>query len=152
MWTHYFCGLYTKTEDFWFQAVFTNNSLRTGMLKDSFYTLVDLQIEPPKALVTIELNADHDIYRGHFPGQPVVPGACLLQIVKEITQLIAGSGLQIQKAEEIKFLQAIDPVKDNMLLGKMDYQAGPDNSLSISMAFSQGGTICFRCKAVLIRK
>jgi len=122
------------------------------MLKDRFYTIVDLHIEPAKAHLTIRLNADHDIYQGHFPGQPVVPGACLLQMAKEITQLITGASLQIQSAKEIKFLLPLDPVKDNMLLGKMDYQAGQDNNIFINMSFAQAGAICFTCKAVMIKK
>ena len=32
----------------------------------------------------IELNPEHEIYKGHFPKIPVAPGACLIQAIKEI--------------------------------------------------------------------
>ena len=30
------------------------------------------------------LNPDHLIYKAHFPGQPVTPGVCILQIIQEL--------------------------------------------------------------------
>lgn len=31
----------------------------------------------------VRLDAAHPIYAGHFPGNPVLPGVCTLQIVRE---------------------------------------------------------------------
>ena len=33
---------------------------------------------------TLGINSDSEILKGHFPGHPVVPGACMLQITKEV--------------------------------------------------------------------
>ena len=35
-------------------------------------------------VVQVMLNPQHAIYSGHFPQQPVVPGVCMLQIIKRV--------------------------------------------------------------------
>ena len=55
------------------------------MLKD-FYTLNTLQqIAANTYLCTLTLNAEHPIFKGHFPNNPVTPGVCMMQIVKNLT-------------------------------------------------------------------
>jgi 3-hydroxymyristoyl/3-hydroxydecanoyl-(acyl carrier protein) dehydratase len=55
------------------------------MLLNSFYTLEAApETTPTRVQATIRLNPDHAIFAGHFPGQPVVPGVCMLQIIKEL--------------------------------------------------------------------
>ena len=60
------------------------------MLKD-FYTLNTLQqIAANTYLCTLTLNAEHPIFKGHFPNNPVTPGVCMMQIVKNLTVQITG--------------------------------------------------------------
>ena len=54
---------------------------------DDFYTLN--QIAPQgegKYICRITLNPAHPIFAGHFPGNPITPGVCMLQIIKELTE------------------------------------------------------------------
>ena len=57
----------------------------------------------------IVFNADHDIFKGHFPGQPVVPGVCMMEIVKELLQNKVNKPLVLQNARNVKFLGFISP-------------------------------------------
>ena len=34
----------------------------------------------------LQLNPAHRVFEGHFPGQPVVPGVCMVQMIKEILE------------------------------------------------------------------
>lgn len=47
-------------------------------------------------VVQVMLNPQHAIYSGHFPQQPVVPGVCMLQIIKECIEKIQPSSPAIQ--------------------------------------------------------
>jgi len=60
-----------------------------------------------KAALTI--NPDSDIFKGHFPGQPVVPGACMLQIVKDVLEQALNMALILKKADNLKFINMIEP-------------------------------------------
>jgi 3-hydroxyacyl-[acyl-carrier-protein] dehydratase len=95
------------------------------MLHDDFYTIIDKEIaEVPnsgedhslrKYNFTIRLNADHPVYKGHFPGNPVVPGVCQVQIFKELASSILQTDLVIKKSDNIKFLAMIVPASSRIL-------------------------------------
>ena len=122
------------------------------MLKDSFYTLITINIQKSTANITMQLNEKHAIYDGHFPGQPIVPGACLMQMVKEIIEVIMASKLQMLRADELKFLLPINPVNDNILHGSINYVIDDKNQINIVANFSQNSKVCFKCKAAFISK
>ncbi len=122
------------------------------MLKDDFYTITALDKQALSADFTVHVNENHAIFKGHFPGQPVVPGACLLQMAKEITEHITESKLQMLRADELKFLSPINPFDNNILLGSINYSIGGDNEISITSTFHQNNAVCFKCKAVFVLK
>ncbi len=57
----------------------------------------------------IKVNSSHPIFKGHFPDNPVMPGVCMLQIIKEITEEIIHSKLFMQKCANVKFMALINP-------------------------------------------
>lgn len=63
--------------------------------------------QPIKALVL--LNADHSIFKGHFPDNPVVPGVCQIQIVKGLLELVLLRSTRLMESDNIKFLSMINP-------------------------------------------
>lgn len=73
------------------------------------------------------LNAAHRIFEGHFPGQPVVPGVCMVQIIKEILEAAVGKTLQLRKAAHIKFLAVIDPRRSVDVYAAIRYTCSEDS-------------------------
>ena len=51
----------------------------------------------------IILNPDNLIYKAHFPGQPVTPGVCVLQMVSELLSVQEGKQLTIKSIKNAKF-------------------------------------------------
>lgn len=68
-----------------------------------------MENHPGRYQALIELNEKHPIYQGHFPGMPVTPGVCLVQMVKEITSKILEKKLMMHKADQIKFMAIVNP-------------------------------------------
>ncbi|WP_432670204.1 3-hydroxyacyl-ACP dehydratase [Flavobacterium sp. SM2513] len=80
------------------------------MLLKDFYTVEKLEnISEGKYSAVVRLNNQHDIFKGHFPGNPVTPGVCMMQIIKELTQEIVGSTLVMVSASNVKFMALINP-------------------------------------------
>jgi len=81
------------------------------MLLKDFYALNTLDVADNLATAHITINKDHDIFKGHFPGNPVTPGVCMMQIIKEITEEVVGKKLMMQSSSNIKFMAIINPEK-----------------------------------------
>jgi len=80
------------------------------MLLDNFYKLQSLDKTGDEAFTAhITLNARHEIFKGHFPGNPVTPGVCMIQIIKEIIQQVVSAPLILQSASNVKFTALINP-------------------------------------------
>lgn len=84
------------------------------MLLNDFYRIIDkqcIQGTPEKFQFTIEFNSGHPIFDGHFPGNPVVPGVCLAEIVRELTGHILGQTPDLIAANYIKFISVVNPIE-----------------------------------------
>jgi 3-hydroxyacyl-[acyl-carrier-protein] dehydratase len=92
------------------------------MLNNAIYTVIALDHTNTAVNAVLEINEHNDIFKGHFPDHPVLPGACMLQIVKEVFENVMGKNYQLQKADNLKFLTLIDPQKNNILHLEINYQ------------------------------
>ncbi|GGF03853.1 hypothetical protein [Hymenobacter cavernae] len=80
-------------------------------LLGSFFTLADAEApEPNRLRLQVQLNAHHALFAGHFPGQPVVPGVCVLGLVKDVLQQHLAKELLLRTCSNSKFLRPIDPI------------------------------------------
>ena len=79
------------------------------MLINEFYTCHDVIQHEHEITCRIVFNAEHAIFKGHFPGQPVVPGVCMMEIVKELLQGRLHKSLMLHTARNVKFLGFISP-------------------------------------------
>ena len=57
----------------------------------------------------ILLNRKKEIFQAHFPNLPILPGACLVQISKELIENRLQQKIQITHFKNLKFLKTINP-------------------------------------------
>ena len=79
------------------------------ILLNDFYTIRESNATPGVVKAIISINKKHRILEGHFPGLPVVPGVCMLQMVREIMEVNTKRELKITEADNMKFLSVINP-------------------------------------------
>ncbi len=113
------------------------------MLLGDFFTILSVQKEGASSKVMLELNTTHPIFEGHFPGKPVVPGACLLQMVKEVTQKIMGSNIQLLKAHQLKFISLIDPLNHNILQLAITHSIFENAEMTVTATLFNNDVRCF---------
>ena len=80
-------------------------------LKNEFYKVVEQQNTDNGVNFTVNFNAKHFIYAAHFPGNPITPGVCITQIVKEFTEELVQTPLFLKIVNNIKFTQVINPLQ-----------------------------------------
>ena len=123
------------------------------MLKDDFFRIIALNGEVPSFRAQLAFNAQHRIFGGHFPGQPVVPGVCLMQMVQEVTETALGSGgLKLLRADQLKFIALIDPGKARTLEMKLDCKQGEDGTVQVIAGLSDDGKLCFKFSGVFVQQ
>jgi len=79
------------------------------MLKDSFFRIE--QIEKGESIYNfiVSIKPDHEIFRGHFPEQPVVPGVFEIQMIKECIEHVENKKYRYRELINCKFLNPIFP-------------------------------------------
>lgn len=81
----------------------------TMLLEDRLYHLDSWHAEEGQAEFSISLLADCDVYRGHFPGHPVCPGVCEMQLLKELVAHAVGSQLTISHIKRCRLTAVATP-------------------------------------------
>jgi len=95
------------------------------------------------------LNPDNLVYKAHFPGQPVTPGVCILQMIQELLSEQFGMPLYIKNIKNAKFINMISPLSDgriSVLFNSIAEEEGgikaqgvvtrPDNAADVFLKFS----------------
>ncbi|MDO3625796.1 hypothetical protein [Mucilaginibacter sp. BT774] len=85
------------------------------MLQNELFTFTDILAEENTVKANVKLNPEHPIFKGHFPGEPVLPGVCMTQMVKELLEIYIQKQTRLIKASDIKFLSVIIPKQDKLI-------------------------------------
>ncbi|WP_310992926.1 3-hydroxyacyl-ACP dehydratase [Aequorivita marina] len=96
------------------------------MLIEGLYKVTSTEKTETGISAQIHLNKDHEIFKGHFPGNPVMPGVCMIQIIKELTEEATEKELFLSVSTNIKFMAIINPEKN------------PDLKLAIAISEEDG--------------
>jgi 3-hydroxyacyl-[acyl-carrier-protein] dehydratase len=100
-------------------------------LNDFFsYTINSNESGHIKALLSIDQN--HDIFKGHFPGNPVTPGVTQLEMVRQVLSKCTNKDLMLTEAKDLKFLSPLLPPQTHDIELTIDYK-------------EEQGTISTRC-------
>ncbi len=115
------------------------------MLQNNFYTLItDVPENKNEFRVTIRLNAEHDIFKGHFPELPITPGVCMIGIIKELLEANVGHTLTLHDASNIKFLSLIDPNLFPEVDVEIKQSKNADGTYTADGTIFTGGNACFK--------
>jgi len=82
------------------------------MLLKNLYKISSFDYQNNQINAEIVVNKDHEIFKGHFPDNPVMPGVCMIQIIKELTEKALDLSLFLEKSRNIKFMALINPYKN----------------------------------------
>jgi 3-hydroxyacyl-[acyl-carrier-protein] dehydratase len=119
------------------------------MLLNDFFTIRDTESSPTEIWAELVINADHKIFEGHFPNQPVVPGVCMMQMIKEILELVLGKETNLLHAADMKFLAIINPQANNLVHASIQYAADESDAINIVASLFKDELVHFKCKAKL---
>lgn len=77
--------------------------------KNDFFAIESMIHNEAGIEALLRMNPAHPIFEGHFPGRPVVPGVCMLQLIKEVAEIALNRSLFLKQAAQIKYLKVLVP-------------------------------------------
>jgi 3-hydroxyacyl-[acyl-carrier-protein] dehydratase len=77
------------------------------MLIKDLYHILSSRHEEGYTIVEIALNPNCVVYKGHFPGQPILPGVCAIQMIHECAPHPQG----IASVERCRFTHLLTPAE-----------------------------------------
>lgn len=84
-------------------------------LKNDLYTVLRRDTNAFAGIFDVKLNSECFIYKAHFPGEPVTPGVCIVQMGKELLEELVGCQLDIVRVKNVKFLSVLSPTDDTVV-------------------------------------
>lgn len=119
------------------------------MLQEDFFTITTLQADNNTVHAVLEINAAHRIFEGHFPGQPVVPGVCMMQMVKEVMEKVIERTTRLVKADYLKFLSMVNPTENNRITAQLKYTQNDNGEIQVNGSLLNGTSTCLKFSGIL---
>ncbi|HEY9001480.1 MAG TPA: hypothetical protein VIM89_09005 [Mucilaginibacter sp.] len=120
-------------------------------VNNDLFSIEELTHENGVIKALLGINADCEILKGHFPGHPVVPGACMLQITKEVLERVLQITLQLKKADQLKFMTMIDPEVTSRIELDITYKQPEENNITVTAKLSNPDTIYFKLQGSFVK-
>lgn len=123
----------------------------TMIFRNNLYIITCLHQEEHLARFELELNPQHEIFKAHFPGQPITPGVCLLQIARELVEELTSLSLEVHQVKNVKFLSIVSPVETRQIIYLFDRLVLNENGTECrvqvtSLDNRQLAKMSFKCK------
>lgn len=120
------------------------------LLEDKkLYTITDYEaVNTDTAYIRLRINPSCEVFKGHFPGFPVVPGVCSMETVKECAEKIIGRHTFMRNIIQCRFRNLIEPSKVDELTVKIEFSELEDGK-RINTVLFQDEKIFMELKADL---
>ncbi len=118
------------------------------ILQNDFYTIINQESSEGSIISRIAIDKNHQIFGGHFPGLPVVPGVCMMQIVRELMEGHTNQKLRIVAGDNMKFLSVINPEVHPEVVATITYTES-EQAYKIQATLTETSTTFFKLKATL---
>ena len=119
------------------------------MVLGSLFELLEFSVANGSISASLRVHGDHKIFQGHFPGQPVLPGVTMMQLMKELVEKALGKKLTLVEGDNVKFLAVVDPNVNPELNVQIAFTYGEDGKISLNSSLFAGSVTFFKLKALL---
>ena len=119
------------------------------MLLNDFFKINDTESSDSEIWAELVIDADHKIFEGHFPNQPVVPGVCMMQMIKEVLEYVIGKETNLVQAADMKFLAVINPQENNLVHASIKYADDETGAINIVALLFKDELVHFKFKGQL---
>ena len=102
--------------------------------------------------ITAEFNFSDtlEIFRGHFPGRPILPGIAQIELVKLVLEKFLEAGLMVKTVKKTKFSHQIEPgASVHVRISLTSGQWSQDSSFGVRADIKSNGKTAGRVNLLL---
>lgn len=111
------------------------------MLKDTLFTIQSSEETENGCTCRIALNASHPIFQAHFAGNPIMPGAFIIQMIKELASDFFNRTFFVVSVKNMKFLHAINPFESPEITVNLSFTRQDNEWITVSAVLIDGETV-----------
>ena len=122
------------------------------LLLDNFFEIRAMDVINEQIEARIALNAAHPVFKGHFPGNPIVPGVTMIQILKELLSIELQCDLFLSKVNNAKFTAILNPKETPAVTVKVKVKELEEkNSWKVQGTIIEGETTYFKFMGIFLK-
>lgn len=123
-----------------------------SILQDFYQIESFIESDANKYVANISLNPAHAIFKGHFPNNPVTPGVCMMQIIKDLTEQVVKRSLFLSRSSNVKFMALINPEENPKLALQLEILDDGNGQIKVKNVTTFGDTVALKLTNVYINK
>lgn len=113
------------------------------MLKNNFFKINQIKNDTTEIVASISIDSNHEILKGHFPSEPIVPGVCMLQMLKEILEEALHLKIMLHTASFMKFMNMFAVSQFKNAFFTIVYQIENEQLLNVSATLYHNEELIF---------
>lgn len=75
------------------------------MANSTLISIISKETANNTAEIGFKINPDHIVFKGHFPGSPIVPGVLEMQIAEMLIVEVLAIQIKLHQVSNVKFLK-----------------------------------------------
>lgn len=116
---------------------------------DSLYSIVS---ERDNGFL-VALNKDDIVFKVHFEGSPVLPGACMVEMAREVIERRMNRKLKIDTIKSIRFAQLVVPTETERIFIELDLTEESEGiAAKVQVTDESGTTVFAKISMILTQK
>lgn len=121
------------------------------LLKDKFFTVLgEEKTSDLSCKYSVRLLEDCECYKGHFPGNPVSPGVCNIEMIRECAELLTAKDLKIDSIKVCRLTEIASPQKCPLVIVSVALAPNEDATVyTVTADISDAETSYMTLKATL---
>lgn len=117
------------------------------MLQNKFFDIIRITNTEDYIQYDVSLLPDYEVYKGHFPEQPISPGVCNIQMIKECVEHHLQRPLLLGEIRQCRLTELITPQKYPELQVRLYLEPQTDDGIAFRSTIGLNDSIFLELKA-----
>lgn len=122
------------------------------MLIPNYYTILQHTRQDEVDIFHVSLNSDCNVYKGHFPNEPISPGVCNIQMIKECLERIIDHPVLLHTIQQCRLTTLITPITHPQLDVRIQIKQQDNDCILFTATLGQAEHTYLELKAEAVKE